>query len=121
MEGSPDLSPEAIIQSLANGIDPLTGEVLPNTSPYNQPAVIRALFTLLANQKKIKSGKFPVNHGKPWTQQQNEHLTAFFKQAMPINEIAKNMGRGSGGIVSQLMKLGLVPDSQTHGQNRITE
>lgn len=34
-----------IIEALATGIDPITGEVLPDDSPVNEPQVIRALFT----------------------------------------------------------------------------
>ncbi|MFP4896863.1 hypothetical protein [Paraburkholderia sp. EG304] len=33
-----------ILQQLADGIDPTTGEVLSGESPFNQPEVIRALF-----------------------------------------------------------------------------
>ena len=34
-----------IIRGLAEGIDPTMGEVLPKESVYNNPEVIRALFT----------------------------------------------------------------------------
>ncbi|WP_298768357.1 hypothetical protein [uncultured Shewanella sp.] len=40
-----------IIEALANGIDPLTGEVLPNESPYNHPDTIRALFAVINHIK----------------------------------------------------------------------
>jgi len=33
-----------LIEYLAKGIDPITGKVLPNESPYNNPDIIRALF-----------------------------------------------------------------------------
>ncbi len=36
-----------VIEALANGIDPLTGEALPEESPYNSPEIIRALFATL--------------------------------------------------------------------------
>ena len=36
-----------ITKLLANGINPTTGEVFPDDSPYNHPKIIRALFTLL--------------------------------------------------------------------------
>ena len=36
-----------ILHALANGVDPVTGEVLPESSPYNNPAVIRALYHAL--------------------------------------------------------------------------
>ena len=45
-----------IIRTLADGIDPTTGEVLPKESVYNSPEVIRALYTLLeiVNSKPAK-------------------------------------------------------------------
>ena len=36
-----------IVRLLAEGVDPLTGEVLSNESVYNKPDVIRALYTVL--------------------------------------------------------------------------
>ncbi len=38
-----------IIQFLAKGIDPVTGEMFPDNSPYNHPKVIRALFVAAEN------------------------------------------------------------------------
>ena len=35
------------IERLADGINPATGEVLPREAPYNDPLVVRALFTIL--------------------------------------------------------------------------
>ena len=43
-----------IVTALANGIDPTTGEVLPQESPYNDPTVIRALFTVIGSLKTVK-------------------------------------------------------------------
>jgi len=47
-----------IITSLANGVDPITGEVFPEGSAYNHPTVIRSLFTILNNVR------FPKKEGK---------------------------------------------------------
>ncbi len=41
------LEAKKIIDALANGIDPETGEVLPAQSTFNDPQVIRALFVAL--------------------------------------------------------------------------
>jgi hypothetical protein len=38
------LEAQKIVESLANGIDPETGEILPAQSTFNNPQVIRALF-----------------------------------------------------------------------------
>ncbi len=36
-----------ILQGLADGIDPDTGEVFPDDSPYQRPKTIRALFVAI--------------------------------------------------------------------------
>ena len=36
-----------IINALANGVNPTTGEVLPRSRVYNTPEVIRALYTII--------------------------------------------------------------------------
>ena len=53
-----------ILSLLAEGIDPFTGEVYPETSPYHNPETIRALYQVLrileGNQQistKVKSSK----------------------------------------------------------------
>ena len=35
-----------MLEALAKGIDPLTGEVLPDHSPYNSVEITRAIFTV---------------------------------------------------------------------------
>ena len=59
-----------IVDTLAQGIHPVTGEAMPEDSPYNAPSVIRALFTvsqaLQASQLGVRHG-LPSNAGKPWT------------------------------------------------------
>ncbi|QQX78607.1 hypothetical protein JK628_13565 [Shewanella sp. KX20019] len=77
-----------IIEALANGINPLTGEALPEESPYNSPEIIRALFSTLEfikhpakKQPKVKKtleqkqaenleNGLPKNAGLPWTGKQ---------------------------------------------------
>jgi hypothetical protein len=96
-----------IVRALANGIDPTTGEVLPETSPYSNPKIIRALFALLeptATEKKPKRsvdekqreneqlGK-PRNAGLPWTDEQREQLATLFRQGTSLDEMAHRLAR----------------------------
>ena len=46
-----------IVNTLAQGIHPTTGEVFPSESPYNDPEVIRALFSVLESIKYIRGPK----------------------------------------------------------------
>lgn len=97
-----------IIRTLADGVDPTTGEVLPGESVYNSPQVIRALFTML----EATSEKETVRHshdaqpkrnaGKPWTDIEDDKLRDEFASKMPIAEIAKEHGRTYGAIESRL-------------------
>ncbi|MCL1079843.1 hypothetical protein D5R81_17085 [Parashewanella spongiae] len=57
-----------IIETLANGVDPTTGEILPDSSPYNQPEVIRALFQVTKLIPKVKKTK------KTTEQKQQENI-----------------------------------------------
>ena len=59
-----------IVRTLADGVDPTTGEILPVDSVYNSPDVIRALFTLLETTSEKKRVE-PIpnrNAGKSWTE-----------------------------------------------------
>jgi hypothetical protein len=113
-----------IVISLANGIDPITGELFPNDSPYNHPLVIRALFTIAGtcnhNPPKLNtqslddkqlqnlaSGK-PKNAGMPWTEDLKQEVAALFHAGQPINKIAAYFERTEGAIRAELIHQGLV-------------
>ena len=96
-----------IIRTLANGVDPTTGEVLPNESVYNAPEVIRALFVMLeacGTQQELDPMR---NAGKPWTQVEDDLLRDEFHSHMAISDIARNHGRTRGAIESRLDHLGI--------------
>ena len=96
-----------IIRTLADGIDPTTGEVLPKESVYNSPEVIRALYTLLEIVNS-ESAKEPLrNAGKPWSDVEDDKLRDEFAAKVRISDIAKEHGRTYGAIESRLDHLGL--------------
>lgn len=114
---------KAIVSLLANGIDPITGEVFPNDSSYNHPTVIRALFTVLGNVKipkkqdkqsieekqaqNVVSGK-PRNAGLPWTEEIKQKVAKMFKEGTQVDELAIYFERTEGAIRSELMHQGLI-------------
>lgn len=58
-----------IIKALANGADAVTGELLPESSPYNNPQVIRTLFQALKalerlNEREKRQRTLPPNAGR---------------------------------------------------------
>jgi len=112
-----------IVEMLADGIDPVTGEVFPPESCYNNPAIIRALFTILRpvrtptkTQKKSTrekqddniSNEKPKNAGFPWTEELKNEIASLFNQGQSIRYLASYFGRTSGAIKSELRHQGLI-------------
>lgn len=102
-----------IIDALANGINPTTGELLEEDSLYNNPMVIRALFTSLKALERLdkadkKKRDLPGKAGKAWTEEEEKELTDAFDQGIPISEIADRHARTKGAITSRLVKLGRI-------------
>ena len=94
-----------IVQELADGIDPTTGEIFDDNSVFNKPEVIRALFTLLhAVPDELDSLR---NAGKPWNTIEDNKLRDEFSLGVKISDIAKEHGRTRGAIESRLDLLGL--------------
>jgi len=108
-----------IILALADGVDPITGEVLPNNSPYQNAQVVRALHAAVAalERKKTSGAKKasrPAKAGEPWSKSEDSEVANAFKQGISAAEIAKTHQRTKGAIESRLVKLGLVQDIVTY-------
>ncbi len=116
----------SIIDALANGIDPITGEVLPDNSPYNHPEVIRALFhtiKLLPKAKKpkktieqkqqenIEKGQ-PKNYGLPWLDDDVISVIEQFNSGTAIDIIANEQARKSSSIIGLLKKREVITEEQ---------
>lgn len=105
-----------IVQQLANGIDPSTGEVLSADSPFNQPDVIRALnlaSSVLRAQGPETAAKpgpktRPVNAGRSWSPEEDAELLAGFDAGTVPRELAAKHGRTNGAIRSRLVKHGRI-------------
>jgi hypothetical protein len=110
-----------LIQALARGIDPETGEVLPADNPLNSPHVIRALF-LAAEALDLlvhPSGPTPPppppprprppapgKAGKPWTPDEDQDLLTAFDADTTVAALAQAHQRTNGAITSRLIRLG---------------
>jgi len=94
-----------MLQALAAGTDPVTGEVFPADSTYNQPEIIRALFFAI-NQLEALAEK--GNQGLPWSEEEDNLLTQHFSEGAKITELAKLHSRTYGAIKARLIKLGLL-------------
>ena len=96
-----------IIQTLADGVDPATGELLPKESVYNSPQVIRALYTILEATASSEKAKSPRNAGKFWNDAEDDKLRDEFADKLAISQIAQEHGRTNHAIERRLEHLGL--------------
>lgn len=54
------------------------------------------------------------NHGKRWTDEEEESLVEQFRNQYSIREIAKSLGRGEAGVKMKLMNLGLLDEGDLY-------
>jgi len=112
-----------ILESLAQGIDPYTGDVLSETSPFNQVETVRALYKAInalkwQMEQKLDPADLPKNAGKPWPKQELGELHEEFRQGKSIDELAEKHQRTRGAIEAQLLRLVLLDQQQiTKGQD----
>lgn len=108
-----------IIDTLAQGIHPVTGEAMPEDSPYNAPPVIRALHVVsraleaaAAQPAPAESARArrnaPPNAGKAWTAQEDAALETAFDAGIPLRQVAQELGRTQFAVEQRLVKLGKV-------------
>lgn len=112
-----------IVTTLAQGIDPTTGEVFAPDSPYNDPKVIRALFKICElgrqtrppklsieerQQRNVELGR-PRNAGLPWTGDARARVAAGFRDGDTVQELAAVLERSPSAIVAELLRQDLVP------------
>ena len=110
-----------IIQALADGVDPYTGERFPADGPYQRADTVRALYTTLEALDKPKRVRAPrpvdpnkPRAGGPWTPEEEQRLRDAYAAHKPIPEIAVDHGRTPGAITARLVKLGLIEDNATN-------
>jgi hypothetical protein len=105
-----------IIEQLANGTDPHTGEVFGADSPYQHPDTVRALFLALRElnaqpapkPRAATSETAPQNAGKPWAADEDKALAAAFDAGKQIPELAIQHQRSRFAIEARLAKLGKI-------------
>ena len=101
-----------IINVLAQGIHPVTGEVLPPESPYNEPPVIRALFEVSRALEGRDAARplrdAPPNAGKNWSAEEDARLAAAFDAGGELKQMAADLGRSRLAVEARLVKLGKI-------------
>lgn len=107
-----------LLETLAAGIDPATGEAFGAGSPYQRPEVIRALYGALAELRNGANGagngngaaghQGPPRAGKPWTDEEEQRLLARFDAGESEADIARRLERTPGAVTARLVKLGRI-------------
>lgn len=101
-----------IVSALANGVNPLTGELFAVDSPYQSADVIRALYCAVraldgSGRRRMRGqGTVSSNAGKPWGEDEDRQLLAAFDDGRPLAELAQSHGRTRGGIQARLVRHG---------------
>lgn len=119
-----------IVSTLANGVNPITGEVFAPESPYQSSEIIRALFVAA---RALEAAPMPArpaskesrprthgltNVGKPWTAEEDERLVTEFAKGRSPRELAAAHGRTLAGVEARLEKLGRITAQQRVTTNR---
>jgi hypothetical protein len=106
-----------ILQSLIEGIDPVTGEELSRETVLQQADVLRALLAGLSalqqtSARALRRAQLPDNVGRAWTTEEENRLVAAFKKGDSPVAIAHQHGRTLRAIEARLEKLGLITAEQ---------
>ncbi len=102
-----------ILQALADGANPFTGEGFPGDSVYQDPRLIRALFAAVQSLEQAAGRRstrkdLPPNTGKKWAQEEEQKLAVGFESGRSIEELAVVHQRTYGSIEARLAKIGKI-------------
>ena len=109
-----------ILNALANGVHPATGEKFAADSPYQHPDTVRALFeamraveggaepaaTARAPVAERKTAPAQTGSGSRWSPDEEQRLAAAFDAGRTVDELARAHGRSRAGIEARLVRLG---------------
>ena len=101
----------SVVRSLANGVDPESGEVFAAESPYQRPQVVRALYeaaAALERQERYdrRRQQMLLKTGEPWTEDEDRKLLAAFDAGRALQELAAAHERTMGAVRARLLKYG---------------
>ena len=109
-----------ILNALANGVHPATGEQFAADSPYQHPDTVRALF---AAARALEATAAPAmgaerrplppqsGAGSRWSEQEEQRLVAAFDAGKTIDALAQAHNRTRVAIEARLVRLGKLDPS----------
>ena len=103
----------AVVRSLANGVDPESGEVFPAESAYQRPQTVRALYEAATALERIerferRKAQMPAKTGEPWSEDEDRKLLGGFDAGRGLQELASAHERTMGAIRARLLKYGRI-------------
>lgn len=113
-----------ILNALANGVHPATGEKFAADSPYQHPDTVRALFEAM---RAVDGGgaqapaPTPAPQRRPalpqsgsgsrWSPEEEQRLASAFDAGRTVDELARAHGRSRAGIEARLVRIGKMDPS----------
>jgi hypothetical protein len=99
-----------IMRTLANGVDPATGNKLDDKSTCRQPQVLKALNRAIGAlvQEEKRELRKPTNAFRSWTRAEDAQVCEEVRSGMDFHEIAKAHNRTVASILARLVKLGKI-------------
>lgn len=112
-----DTQPRAILTTLIQGCDPVSGEPLPRDCVIHRSEVLRALLAGLSAlevtaARAERRAQLPEHVGQAWTTDEEKELATAFKNGDSPIAIAHKHGRTLRAIEARLEKLGLITAEQ---------
>ena len=103
----------AVVRSLANGVDPESGEVFPPESAYQRPQVVRALYEAAAALERIerferRKAQLPPKTGEPWTRGRGPQAPRRVRRGAGAADLAAAHERTMGAVRARLLKYGRI-------------
>ena len=106
-----------ILNALANGIHPATGEKFAADSPYQHPDTVRALFdamraveggaaTAPAQAPERRPALPQSGSGSRWSAEEEQRLATAFDAGRTVDELARAHQRSRAAIEARLVRLG---------------
>ena len=104
-----------ILNALANGVHPATGEKFAADGPYQHPDTVRVLFEAM---RAVEGGAatapaperkpaFPQSgSGSRWTGEEEQRLAAAYDAGQSVDELARAHNRSRAAIEARLVRLG---------------
>jgi hypothetical protein len=117
-----------VLESLANGVDPQTGDRIP-IDAFHTGQTVRALFAATTILKATDTPEPPwqatrkrtttlTAAGTAWSAEEDARLGQEFDGGMTVSQIALQHGRTSGGITARLVKIGRIDPTSVKTRER---